>query len=192
MPRLLLHACCAPCVVYPIERLEPEFELGVFFYNPNIQPAEEYDKRLSELIRFCQKQNMVLIERPYDTAEWFDKIKGLENEPERGRRCDICYEMRLRKTAEYAKKNGFAWFGTGLTSSPYKKADKINELGQQLEKELGVKYYAADFKKKGGALRAVELSKKYGFYRQNYCGCVFSKRERETKDAKRREALRLL
>lgn len=181
MSKLLLQACCAPCAVYPIEKLQSEFELGVYFFNPNIQPADEYQKRLAELRKHAARLGLELIEGEYDTAGWFAAIKGLENEPERGWRCDKCFELRLRATAVKAQELGFEWFGTGLTSSPYKNAVKINELGQKLEKELGVKYYVADFKKKSGAHRAVELSKQYGFYRQNYCGCVFSKRERDEK-----------
>lgn len=191
---LLLQACCAPCACYPVELLKGEFDITLFFYNPNIHPEAEYLQRLEEIKNFCRREwpfsptsNLVIGE--YDVKLWFELTKGLENEPERGRRCDVCYEMRLRKTAEYARKNGFDWFGTGLTSSPYKKAEKINEIGKRLEKELGVKYYEADFKKKGGSLRAVELSKKYGFYRQNYCGCIYSKREREEKQQKRSGSL---
>lgn len=184
MPKLLLQACCAPCVVYPIEMLSSKHSLGLFFYNPNIHPAEEYYKRFKELKTHTDNLGLKLIEGDYDSSVWFEAIKGLENEPERGRRCDKCFELRLRATALKAKELGFEMFGTGLTTSPYKKANRINTIGKQIEAETGVKYFEADFKKNGGAHRAVELSKQYKFYRQNYCGCVYSKLAKEKKPAK--------
>lgn len=180
MSKLLLQACCAPCVAYPIALLSNEFSLGLFFYNPNIHPAEEYQKRFNELKTHTDNLGLELIEGDYDSNEWFEAIKGLENEPERGRRCDKCFELRLRATAQKAKELGFDWFGTGLTTSPYKKAKRINAIGKQIETETGVKYLTADFKKVGGAHRAVELSKQYNFYRQNYCGCVYSMPAKKT------------
>lgn len=184
MSKLLLQACCAPCVAYPIELLSGEHSLGLFFYNPNIHPIDEYQKRLNELLKHANRLGLELIEGDYDSDRWFETIKGLEDEPERGRRCDTCFELRLRASALKAKELGFDLFGTGLTTSPYKKADRINTIGRQIAQETGVKYYEADFKKKGGAHRAVELSKQYKFYRQNYCGCVFSKQASEKKSAR--------
>jgi predicted adenine nucleotide alpha hydrolase (AANH) superfamily ATPase len=181
MPKLLLQACCAPCVAYPIEILSGEHTLGLFYYNPNIQPAEEYQKRLNELKKHADRLGLELIEGNYDIEKWLEAIKGLEDEPERGHRCDKCFELRLRATAIKAKELGFEMFGTGLTTSPYKKADRVNAIGEQIAQETGVKYYEADFKKNDGAHRAVELSKQYKFYRQNYCGCVFSKPASEKK-----------
>lgn len=177
MPKLLLHVCCAPCACYPVERLKDKFDITLFFYNPNIYPEKEYKQRLEEIKRFSQSEKISLIEGSYDDKHWFKLTNGLEKEPERGRRCDICYEMRMGKTAEYAKANGYDFFGTDLSISPHKKADVINQIGEKLEKEFGVKYFEADFKKKDGFKKSLELSHRHNFYRQNYCGCVYSKRE---------------
>jgi epoxyqueuosine reductase len=183
MDSLLLQACCAPCVAYPIETLGREFTVGLLYYNPNIHPKEEYDKRLDELVRHASRLNVPLEVGLYDTERWFEAVRGLESEPEQGKRCSVCFTLRLRATAQWAKAKGFTWFGTGLTSSPYKKADTVNTIGQQIEQETGVRFYAADFKKGGGSERSREISRTYGFYRQNYCGCIFSKQERERKTA---------
>jgi hypothetical protein len=175
MARLLLQACCAPCIAYPIELLSGEYTLGLFFYNPNIHPAEEYQKRLSELQTHASRLGLELIEGDYDSQKWLETMRGMENEPERGHRCDKCFTMRLRATAQKAKELGIEIFGTGLTTSPYKSADRINQIGQTIAEEVGVAFYQADFKKKNGVNRANELSKRYKFYRQTYCGCVYSK-----------------
>ncbi|MDD5341847.1 MAG: epoxyqueuosine reductase QueH [Patescibacteria group bacterium] len=185
-PRLFLHACCAPCACYPVELLRGEYDITLFFYNPNIYPEEEFNKRLEEIKLFCRRTwpsspTNHLIVGEYDSRHWFELVKGLENEPERGRRCDICYEMRLRKTAQQAKAESYDYFGTDLSISPHKKADKINELGRQLEKEFSIKYFEADFKKKDGFKKSLEISHQHNFYRQNYCGCVFSRAGREVK-----------
>ncbi len=178
MSKLLLHACCAPCACYPIELLKGEYDITLFFYNPNIHPEPEYQARLNEIKKFCQAENIKLVEGEYDMMRWFELTKNLKYEPERGRRCDICYELRLRKTAEHAKANGYDYFGTDLSISPHKKADTINEIGKKLELAYGVKYFEANFKKQDSYKKSLEISKKHAFYRQDYCGCTYSKRDR--------------
>lgn len=182
-PSLFLHSCCAPCSSYVLEYLSEYFKVTVYFYNPNIYPAEEYDKRTVELERFISqlkvKNPVSLIEGEYDTDKFYDIAKGFESEKEGGERCFKCYELRLREAARLAKDKGFDYFTTTLSISPYKNAEKLNKIGQALEKELGVKYLYSDFKKKNGYKRSIELSQQYGLYRQNYCGCVFSKRQYE-------------
>lgn len=149
--------------------------MTLFYYNPNIYPQAEYEKRLNEARKFCS-DNCELIVPEYDPKEWEAAIRGLENEPERGRRCYECYRLRINKTAEFAAKNGFAYFGTTLSISPHKVAAWIDELGKLAEKNYGVKYFAADWKKKNGFLHSLELSKKHCLVRQDYCGCVYSMR----------------
>lgn len=179
--RILFHTCCSPCACQPIrELLEAGFEVTVFYDNPNIQPKEEYDARLRELKKYLQElPGVKIIEGEYDVLEWLEKIKGLENEPERGRRCDVCYEFRLRRTAKRAGELGYEYFGSSLSISPHKKADKISELGQKIAKEYGLKFMDRDWKKMGGFQAACRLAKEHNFYRQNYCGCVFSKKTRQ-------------
>ncbi len=178
MPKLLLHACCAPCACYPIELLKGEYDITLFFYNPNIHPKTEYQARLAEIKKFCLAENIKLVEGEYDVRRWFELTKDMKHEPEKGKRCDICYEIRMRKTAEYAKVHGFDCFGTDLSISPHKKADVINDIGKKLEQDYGVKYLAANFKKQDGFKKSLEISHKHNFYRQDYCGCTFSKRDR--------------
>lgn len=175
-PSLLLHACCAPCASYPLEYLSEHFDVTLFYYNPNITDESEYQKRLLELRRLAHEFGFYVIDGGYSENLFFDTVKGYEQEPERGSRCKICFELRLRETAKQAS-GKYDYFATTLTLSPLKNATLINELGEATGKETGAKYLPTDFKKKGGYLRSIELSKKYDLYRQNYCGCVFSKRK---------------
>ncbi len=180
-PKLLLHACCAPCSSYVLEYLNKYFDITIFYYNPNISSREEYEKRLNEEIRFIKEypfKDVKVISGEYDNSKFEETIKGLENEKEGGPRCLKCYKLRLEETVKYAKKNNFDYFTTTLTISPYKNSDAINEIGSILEKEYGVKYLYSDFKKKNGYKRSIELSHIYNLYRQNYCGCVYSMKNR--------------
>ncbi|MBO5776343.1 MAG: epoxyqueuosine reductase QueH [Clostridia bacterium] len=173
-PSLLLHACCAPCASYCIEYLVSHFDLTLFYYNPNITERDEYDKRLKELERFAHEFGVNVIDGGFDPNTFFEHTKGLEREPERGGRCSVCFELRLKKTQEEA--NGkYDYFATTLTLSPLKNANLINAIGQSLQGE-GTTYLPTDFKKREGYKRSIELSNKYGLYRQNYCGCVYSKK----------------
>lgn len=186
-PTLLLQACCAPCSSYVLEYIERYFDITLFFYNPNISPKSEFEFRLSELERFTDESgsHAKILSPEYDSNEFYSATKGLEALPEGGERCRICYELRLRRTAEYAKENGYDYFCTTLSISPYKRADWLNEIGGKLEAEYGVSYLYSDFKKKGGYKRSIELSEEYGLYRQNYCGCIYSKLARERYDAEK-------
>ena len=176
--RLLLHACCAPCTSGCIDRLLPHFDLTVFFYNPNIGTKEEYDLRASELSRFLSSYapQARLIVAPYIPEEFLNEIVGLEKEPERGARCEKCYRLRLAAAEETARELGCDFFATTLTLSPLKSAEKLNEIGSALQREDGPTYLCSDFKKRGGNVRSGELCREYALYRQNYCGCVFSKK----------------
>jgi len=174
-PTILLHSCCAPCSSYVITYLKEYFDITILYYNPNIEPYEEYLKRKEEQIRLCNILNVKIMDCDYDNDIFHNVVLGLENEKEGGFRCFKCYELRLRKTAKLAK--NFDYFGTTLTVSPYKNSKKINEIGLELEKEYKVKYLVSDFKKKEGYKKSIELSKKYNLYRQNFCGCVYSKNE---------------
>ena len=181
-PRLLLHACCAPCSSRCLEVLDGIYEITVYFYNPNIAPEKEYRFRLSELRRFVGEAGYgeVAIDAPdYDPAPFDEMAKGLESLPEGGERCRRCYELRLRKTAEAALSGGFDAFTTTLSISPHKNAVWLNEIGLALGEEFGVPWLCSDFKKKDGYKRSIELSAEYGLYRQDYCGCRFSRAERE-------------
>ncbi len=185
VPRLLLHSCCAPCSSYVIEYLSDYFEITVFYYNPNLYPDNEYEIRSAEQKRFIgefkAKNPLSYIDVPFAPDEFYGRVKGLEKEKEGGKRCEKCFELRLGKTAALAKEKGFDYFATTLTISPLKNAALINEIGNRLEKEYGVKYLASDFKKKNGFKRSTELSRQYNLYRQDYCGCVFSKQKRTEK-----------
>lgn len=180
-PTLLLHSCCAPCSSYCIEYLSQYFHITVFYYNPNISEAEEYSKRVREQMRLISsmpvKNPVAFLEGEYDPGDFFDMAKGLENCPEGGKRCFRCYEMRLRAAALTAKELMADYFTTTLSISPLKNAEKLNEIGEALAAELGVPYLVSDFKKRDGYKRSIELSGEYGLYRQNYCGCAFSKAE---------------
>ncbi len=183
VPRLLLHSCCAPCSSYCLMTLSEYFEVTVLYYNPNIYPEEEYHMRAREQERFIRefpaKHPVSFLEGEYDTARFYAMAKGLEAEPERGRRCTRCYELRLREAAEYAVRGNFDFFTTTLSISPMKDADRLNAIGGRLAEEYGVAYLFSDFKKKDGYKKSTEISREYGMYRQDYCGCVFSLRERE-------------
>ena len=174
-PTLLLHACCAPCASACIERLKDYFALTVYFYNPNIDGVEEYHKRARELHRFCDDFGVDCIVEDYNSKEFYSAVNGLEEEKEGGKRCSVCYALRLKKATEFAKQNGYEYITTTLTISPLKDAQRLNEIGGALSQKIGVKFLPSDFKKKGGYLRSIELSREYGLYRQNYCGCEFSK-----------------
>ncbi len=179
VPRLLLHSCCAPCSSYVLEYLSNYFSITVFYYNPNIFPESEYTKRICEqqmlIDRLTVKYPVMFVAGPYDSERFFQMAKGLEHVKEGGVRCHKCYELRLRETARMAKNAEFDYFTTTLSISPLKKADKLNEIGRRLGDEYGVPYLLSDFKKKNGYKRSIELSREYDLYRQDYCGCVFSK-----------------
>lgn len=183
VPTLLLHSCCAPCSSYCLEYLSDYFKITVFYYNPNIYPEDEYYKRVSEQKHFIErlpaKNPISFIEGSYDTDRFFNITKGLEDCTEGGERCFLCYELRLRESAELAKKYQMDYFTTTLSISPLKNARKLNEIGDSLAREYGIRYLNSDFKKRNGYKRSVELSEQYGMYRQYYCGCVFSKNQRD-------------
>ena len=176
VPKLLLHSCCAPCSSAVIERLSPFFDITIIYYNPNIEPKEEYEKRKNEQLRLLKELNIDYFDIDYLNQEYHEKVKGYENEPENGKRCPLCYELRMAKTAQIAKDNNFDFFGTTLTVSPHKPSAIINEIGLKLEKEYQVRYLVSDFKKEDGYKRSIELSKEYNLYRQDYCGCLYSRR----------------
>ena len=173
-PRMLLHACCAPCSSSVIEQLSEQYALTLYYYNPNIHPQKEYQVRCDEIIRWCEKCDLPLIVSTYDPQTWDHRVAGYEDEPERGERCTICYQLRMEAAAQQAKRDNFDIFTTVLSISPHKDAERINRLGAELEEAEGVKFYSANFKKKGGFQRSLEISKQEGFYRQNYCGCRYS------------------
>lgn len=191
-PKLLLHSCCAPCSSYVLEYLSQYFDITVFYYNPNVFPYEEYKTRLAEqqrLIATFNETNSILlqytpinlIEDDYDYDDFKTKIIGLENEREGGQRCHICYELRLEATAKKAKENGFDYFATTLTVSPYKNAKFLNELGEKYAEIYQINYLFSDFKKRNGYPRSIELSKIHNLYRQDYCGCEYSRIKTQTK-----------
>lgn len=182
MPRLLLHSCCAPCSSYVLEYLSEYFSITVFYYNPNIYPPEEFGKRVEEQERLIRelpaKHPVSFLEGPYEPERFYEMAKGLEQIPEGGERCFRCYRLRLLETAQMARAGGFDYFTTTLSISPLKNAQKLNEIGARLAEEYGVPYLFSDFKKRNGYKRSTELSAEYGLYRQDYCGCVYSLRER--------------
>ena len=184
-PSLLLHACCAPCSSYVIEYLASYFDISIYYYNPNIHPRQEYERRLHELESFLPRfppalENRVrLIRANYDVREFEDAVRITENpelasEAERGERCRRCYELRIKHAYEYAREHSFDWFTTTLSISPFKDADKINNIGEKLEASGGPRFLTGDFKKRNGFKRSLEISKEYGMYRQEYCGCKYS------------------
>lgn len=192
VPTLLLHSCCAPCSSYCLEYLSNYFRITVFYYNPNIYPEEEYYKRVEEQRRFIErlpaKYPIAFVEGRYETKRFYEMAKGLEQVKEGGERCHLCYELRLRESAMIAKERGMDYFTTTLSISPLKDAKKLNEIGDRLSEEYGIRYLNSDFKKKNGYKRSVELSEEYGMYRQYYCGCVFSKRQRDEEIEAKRQA----
>ena len=186
-PRLFLHSCCAPCSSYVLEYLREYFRITVFYYNPNISMEEEYRKRVAEQKRLIAAYNehaavgypISIVEGDYEPEKFFRMAKGMEQCPEGGERCFACYELRLRETAKQAAAGAYDYFATTLTISPLKNAKKLNEIGEVLAEEYGIAWLPSDFKKKNGYKRSIELSVEYDLYRQNYCGCVYSKAERE-------------
>ena len=182
-PTLLLHACCAPCSSYVLEYLSRYFRITVLNYNPNISPESEFRFRAEEIERFVREMQFpteppeVIVGR-YDPDRFYEAVHGYEGEPEGGERCEICFRLRLSEAAEYARNGGFDYFSTTLSISPLKNAALLNTIGGELAEAYGVPYLYSDFKKRNGYKRSIELSREYGLYRQDYCGCVFSKRER--------------
>ena len=187
VPSLFLHSCCAPCSSYVLEYLSEYFSITDFYYNPNIYPPEEYDRRSSELERLISemgsrdkfKYPVKFLCAPYDARIFYDTVKGMEDLPEGGERCFKCYELRMEESARLAAEHGCDYFTTTLSISPLKNAEKINEIGERLAEKYKVRHLPSDFKKRNGYLRSTELSKEYDLYRQDYCGCVFSRRERD-------------
>lgn len=189
---LLMHACCAPCSSACLERLGNYFDISILYYNPNITDKDEYLKRVEEIKKFISgfktKYPIKLIEGRYDPKEFFEIAKGLEDEPERGKRCFKCYRLRLEETAKVASEKEFDYFCTTLTLSPYKNATWLNEIGEELNDNYNSTYLYSDFKKKNGYKRSIELSKKFDLYRQDYCGCVYSLRD-ELERKKRKQII---
>ncbi len=173
--KILLHSCCGPCSSAVIERLKPKFEITVFYYNPNIYPKEEFEKRLqNQKIVIENNLGVNLVSPNYDEIEYLEKVKGLEAEKEGGKRCDVCFYLRLKQTAIFAKEKGFDFFGTTLTVSSHKNAEHINKIGEEISQEVGIPFLYSDFKKHDGYKRSIVLSREMNLYRQNYCGCRFS------------------
>ena len=189
--KLLIHSCCAPCSSYVLEYLRDFFDITVLYYNPNITDRQEYEKRTAEQKRLIEEMNseapsfITMETGRYEPEVFFAAVKGLEQIPEGGERCFCCYEIRLRETARLAGEKGFDYFTTTLTISPMKNADKLNEIGEKLGAQYGIPFLPSDFKKKNGYKRSVELSEKYGLYRQDYCGCIFSKNERDRRNSEK-------
>lgn len=181
VPTLFLHSCCAPCSSYVLEYLSRYFSITVFYYNPNIYPREEYDKRVREIERLVEEMEFIhpvqLVEGRYDPQEFFSMAKGMEDVPEGGERCFKCYRLRMEEAARLAREGGYDYFTTTLSISPLKNAAKINEIGEELAEIYQVSHLPSDFKKKNGYKRSIELSHEFGLYRQNYCGCVYSRRK---------------
>lgn len=190
-PKLLLHSCCAPCSSYVLEFLMQHFDITVFYYNPNIYPPEEYTLRVEEQKRFTEaftNGKIKVVDMPHDDSSFYAAVKGLEQEQEGGARCEACFKLRFEKTAQYAKKYKFDYFTTTLSISPHKNSKTLNRIGQEVAERYGVKYLYSDFKKNNGYLRSCQISKEFKIYRQDYCGCVFSKREKEQRDKEKSEA----
>ncbi|MBN1783273.1 epoxyqueuosine reductase QueH [bacterium] len=179
-PAILLHACCAPCVTVPYRRLSENYRVDVFFYNPNIHPDPEYRFRHEEICRLGERWGFSVIPGEYEKELWFDMVKGLEHEPERGARCTVCFRMRLQKTAETAKERQYDGFTTTLTLSPLKNAGLINSIGREIGTQTGIPFIAGDFKKKDGFKQSMDISCSEDLYRQNYCGCIFSRKDDES------------
>lgn len=185
---LLLHVCCAPCATHVVQLLKHDFEVTLYFYNPNIHPQEEYERRLKEMRVLAEKIGVKFVQDKYDLERWFKATKGYEEEREGGKRCEICYRLRLEQTARFAIEHGYDCFTTTLSISPHKKAAVLNSIGEDLACRYGLNFYSADFKKKDGYKISCQLSKEYGLYRQDYCGCIYSRAERE--ERQRRPAVR--
>lgn len=173
--KILVHTCCAPCSTYSFEKLiNDAYDITGYFYNPNLHPESEHDKRLDELVKYAEKRKYSLITEIEPASVWFDSVKGFEQDKEGGKRCESCFEMRLEKTALFAKHNGFDGFTTVLTISPHKNSSVINEIGKKIAEKHGIIFIEENFKKKEGFKKSLKLSDEYGLYRQNYCGCVYS------------------
>lgn len=187
VPSLLLHSCCAPCSSYVLEYLSEYFRITVFYYNPNIYPESEYSMRTAEQQRLIRqmktKYPVSFLEGTFDPKEFYSAVHGLEQIPEGGARCHACFRLRLEQTARLCARGGYDFFTTTLTISPLKNAGKLNEIGEELAGAYGIRWLPSDFKKRNGYKRSTELSAEYGLYRQDYCGCVFSKREQEARRA---------
>jgi len=183
VPTLLLHSCCAPCSSYSLEYLSQYFRITLLYYNPNISPEREYAARLNEQRRLIAamplRHKVELVEGRYAPREFLEAVRGLEKEPEGGERCHVCYRLRLEEAAREAARLGTEYFSTTLTISPMKRADVINAIGREVAEKYGVKFLPTDLKKRGGYLRSIELSREYDLYRQNYCGCAFSRPARK-------------
>ena len=183
--RLLLHSCCAPCSSHCLSELSPQIGVTVLYYNPNLDCAGEYEKRKREQLRFLRETGLAdFLDCDYAPEDYLAAVRGLEEEKEGGARCAVCFRLRLDRTAREAKARGFDYFATTLTVSPLKNAKLINTIGFAVAEEVGVRYLPSDFKKRGGYLHSVKLSEEYGLYRQDYCGCAFSKAERERQKEK--------
>ena len=178
-PKLLLHACCGPCTSGVFEQLYPYFNITILYYNPNTYPYDEYILRYKQLEILKDYLDFDMIFMEYNDREFYDEIKGLELEKEGGKRCEVCYKIRMNKTAEIAKLMGFDYFTTTLSVSPYKNAQKLNMIGEEMEKKYNVNYIYSDFKKNEGYKNSIKNSKEYGLYRQDYCGCEYSLRDRK-------------
>lgn len=174
-PKLLMHSCCGPCSTTCINRIKDYFDITIIYYNPNIEPYDEYLKRKNEQIRYLKAINIPIMDADYDNDNFREHTKSLANEPEGGARCSLCFALRLKYTAEKALKNDFEYFTTTLTVSPHKNSQVINPIGIKIGSDLGVKFLVADFKKKEGYKESIMIAKEYDLYRQNYCGCLYSK-----------------
>jgi predicted adenine nucleotide alpha hydrolase (AANH) superfamily ATPase len=176
-PKLLVHICCAPDALYVVDLLKKNYVVSGYFYNPNIHPSEEYNLRLQDVRKVARILNIKILEEIYDSERWFKITQKFKDEPEKGRRCDVCYAMRLEKTARKASEFGFDMFATVMSLSPWKKADVLNRLGRMFARKFKINYLEANFKKKDGFKKSVELSKKHELYRQDYCGCIYSMKD---------------
>lgn len=172
--KFLLHSCCAPCSIVAVDELKEDFELTVFFYNPNIYPNTEYERRKKYVMLICEEWQIPMVDMDYEAKQWSEAISGLEHEPEGGRRCNTCFKFRLAKVAQYAKENNFKYFGTSLTSGRNKKAGIINPIGKAFAKHFGLRFYDTDWKKEGRQEKARKLTDERDIYRQDYCGCAYS------------------
>ena len=186
MKKLLLHSCCGPCSTQVIDVLKDKYNITVYYYNPNIDTDDEYVHRLSEQKRFCREVGINVLEDGFLQNDFYERIKGLEKEKEGGARCSVCFRLRLEKTAKKAKDLGFDLFGTTLTVSPHKNSIVVNSIGHAVEEAQGIEYLEGNYKKNDGYKKSIEFSKKYNLYRQNYCGCEFSKLEAEERSGRNR------
>ena len=184
-PTILLHVCCAPCATAAIERLQPDYNVVLLWYNPNITDAEEHQKRLDEFLRYADRVGVDFVVGPYDVGEWWQAVQGLEEEPEGGARCAVCFRMRLETVARAAQAAGIPLFTTTLTISPHKSFTQVQEAAQAAARDTGTRFLPIDFKKQGGFERSSQLAAEHGLYRQDYCGCEFSKRERDARRSRR-------